>query len=29
MFEIVDNDEIGAPAGRDQPAVPEAEDARP
>ena len=29
MFEVVDHDEIGAPAGRDQPAVPEAEDARP
>ena len=28
MFEVVDDDKIGAPAGRDQSAVPEAEDAR-
>ena len=28
MFEVVDDDEIGAPAGRDQAAVPKAEDAR-
>ena len=28
MFEVVDHDEIGAPAGRDQAAIPEAEDAR-
>src|SRR6202453_2143236 len=27
MFEVVDDDKIGAPAGRDQAAVPEAEDA--
>src|ERR1700684_3447931 len=27
MFEVVDNDKIGAPAGRDQAAVPEPEDA--
>src|SRR6202020_3450346 len=28
VFKIVDNDEIGAPAGRDKAAVPEPEDAR-
>src|ERR1700733_8561343 len=28
MFEVVDHDKIGAPAGSDQAAVPEAEDAR-
>ena len=28
MLEIVDDDEVGAPAGRDKPAVAQAEDAR-